>query len=81
MRRASVLIGMDPKTVRREHPADNPDIRLEMNTFAKKRRRFGFLAVNDDCCRENLGLIADTGISGALAAAETDYHQPQELLL
>ena len=27
-------------------------------------RRFRILAVNGDCCRENLGLIADTGISG-----------------
>jgi putative transposase len=40
-RRACVLIGVDPKTVRREHPPDNPDIRLEMNRIAEKRRRFG----------------------------------------
>jgi hypothetical protein len=26
-RRACVLIGVDPKTVRREHPPDNPEIR------------------------------------------------------
>ncbi|MEI6801206.1 MAG: IS3 family transposase [Pseudomonadota bacterium] len=144
-RRACVLIGVDPKTVRREHPPDNPDIRLEMNKIAEKRRRFGYrrigvmlervgmvmnekklyriyreeglsvrrrrgrkrargsrtpmpvplrpnqrwsldflsdtfgacrkfriLAVNDDCCRENLGLIADTSISGARVARELD---------
>jgi len=28
-------------------------------------RRFRILAVNDDCCRENLCLMADTSISGA----------------
>jgi putative transposase len=144
-RRACVLIGVDPKTVRRERPPDNPDIRVEMNTIAEKRRRFGYrrigvmlervgmvmnetklyriyreeglslrrrrgrkqargsrtpmpvplqpnqrwsldflsdtfgacrkfriLAVNDDCCRENLGLIADTSISGARVARELD---------
>jgi len=144
-RRACVLIGVDPKSVRREHPPDNPEIRLEMNKIAEKRRRFGYrrigvmlerkgmvmnekklyriyreeglsvrrrrgrkrargsrtpmpvplrpnqrwsldflsdtfgasrkfriLAVNDDCCRENLGLIADTSISGARVARELD---------
>ena len=144
-RRACVLIGVDPKTVRREHPPDNPEIRVEMNKIAEKRRRFGYrrigimlervgmvmnekklyriyreeglsvrrrrgrkrargsrtpmpvplrpnqrwsldflsdtfgacrkfriLAVNDDCCRENLALIADTSISGARVARELD---------
>ena len=157
-RRACVLIGVDPKTVRREHPPDNPEIRLEMNKIAEKRRRFGYrrigvmlervgmvmnekklyriyreeglsvrrrrgrkrargsrtpmpvprrpnqrpsrglqanrcraagsldflsdtfgacrkfriLAVNDDCCRENLALIADTSISGARVARALD---------
>jgi putative transposase len=144
-RRACALIGVDPKTVRRERPPDNPDIRLEMNKIAEKRRRFGYrrigvllerkgmvmngkklyriyreeglsvrrrrgrkrargsrtpmpvplrpnqrwsldflsdtfgacrkfriLAVNDDCCRENLALIADTSISGARVARELD---------
>ena len=41
-RRACVLIGVDPKTVRRERPPDNPEIRLEMNKIAEKRRRFGY---------------------------------------
>ena len=35
-------------------------------------RKFRILAVNDDCCRENLGLIADTSISGARVARELD---------
>ena len=127
-RQACVLIGVDPKTVRREHPPDNPEIRLEMNKIAEKRRRFGYrrigvlleeglsvrrrrgrkrargsrtpmpvplrpnqrwsldflsdtfgacrkfriLAVNDDCCRENLCLVPDTSISGARVARELD---------
>ncbi|WP_166956732.1 IS3 family transposase [Pseudochelatococcus lubricantis] len=144
-RRACVLIGVDPKTVRREKPPDNPEIREEMHKIAEKRRRFGYrrvgimlerkgmimnekklyriyreeglsvrrrrgrkrargsrtpmpvplrpnqrwsldflsdtfgacrkfriLAVNDDCCRENLALIADTSISGARVARELD---------
>ena len=41
-RRACVLIGVDPKTVRREHPPDSPEIRVEMNKIAEKRRRFGY---------------------------------------
>ncbi|MBL4930195.1 IS3 family transposase [Fuscibacter oryzae] len=144
-RRACVLIGVDPKTVRRDRPPDNSEIREEMRKIAEKRRRFGYrrvgillerkgmvmnekklyriyreeglsvrrrrgrkrargsrtpmpvplrpnqrwsldflsdtfgacrkfriLAVNDDCCRENLALIADTSISGARVARELD---------
>jgi putative transposase len=144
-RRACKLVGVDPKTVRRDRPPDNPKIRKEMKKIANKRRRFGYrrigimlereghvmnhkklyrlyteeklgvrrrrgrkrargsrtpmpealrpcerwsldflsdtfgasrrfriLAVNDDCCRENLGLIADTSISGARVARELD---------
>jgi putative transposase len=144
-RRACRLVGVDPKTVRRERPPDNPEIRKEMKAIAAKRRRFGYrrigvmlerkgmtmnhkklyrlyteeklgvrrrrgrkrargsrtpmpealrpgerwsldflsdtfgasrrfriLAVNDDCCRENLCLMADTSISGARVARELD---------
>ena len=35
-------------------------------------RKFRILVVNDDCCRENLALIADTSISGARVARELD---------
>ena len=144
-RRACRLVGVDPKTIRRERPPDNPEIREEMKAVAARRRRFGYrrigvmlerqgmtmnhkklyrlysdeglavkrrrgrkrargsrtpmpealrpgerwsldflsdtfgasrrfriLAVNDDCCRENLSLMADTSISGARVARELD---------
>lgn len=35
-------------------------------------RKFRMLAVNDDWCRENLCLLADTSISGARVARELD---------
>jgi putative transposase len=41
-RRACTLVGVDPKTVRRERPLDNPEIRKEMGEIAEKRRRFGY---------------------------------------
>ncbi len=53
--RACVLIGVDPKTVRREHPPDNPDIRLEMNKIAEKRRRFGYRRI--DVMLERVGMV------------------------
>ena len=144
-RRACVLLGVDPKTVRRERPPDHGAIRVAMREVAGKRRRFGYrrigvmlerqglimnhkklyriyreeglsvrrrrgrkrargsrtpmpvplrpgdrwsmdfvsdtfgasrkfriLAINDDCCRENLCLIGDTSISGARVARELD---------
>ncbi|MEP6182208.1 MAG: IS3 family transposase [Roseobacter sp.] len=144
-RRACRLVDVDPKTVRRDRPPDNPEFRKEMKAVAHKRHRFGYrrigvmlerkgmimnhkklyrlyteeklgvrrrrgrkrargsrtpmpvalrpgerwsldflsdtfgasrkfriLAVNDDCCRENLCLMADTSISGARVARELD---------
>ncbi len=41
-RRACQLVGVDPKTVRREHVPDCPDIRESMREIAAKRRRFGY---------------------------------------
>ena len=54
-RRACVLIGVDPRTVRREHPPDNPDIRLEMNKIAEKRRRFGYRRIG--VMLERVGMV------------------------
>jgi len=144
-RRACRLVGVDPKTVRRERPPDNPEIRRRMREIAGERRRFGYrriglmleregitmnhkklrrlykeeglavkrrrgrkratgtraplevptrpnerwsldfladvfepgrrfriMAVNDDCTRESLRLIADTSLSGARVARELD---------
>jgi putative transposase len=52
-----------------------PNARWSMDflsdTFGASRR-FRILAVNDDCCRENLCLIADTSISGARVARELE---------
>lgn len=39
------------------------------DTFGASRK-FRILAVNDDCTRENLGLVADTSLSGARLARE-----------
>lgn len=41
-RRACVLVVVDPKTMRRERPPDNVDIRKEIGKLAEKRRRFGY---------------------------------------
>ena len=41
------------------------------DTFGASRK-FRMLAVNDDCCRENLCLMADTSISGARVARALD---------
>jgi putative transposase len=54
------------------------------DTFGASRR-FRILAVNDDCCRENLALIADTSISGARVARELDalvrlYGKPESIV-
>ena len=40
--RACRLVGVDSKTVRRDRPPDNPEIRAEMKAVAHKRRRFGY---------------------------------------
>ena len=87
-RRAWVLIGVDPKTVRRRRGRKRAQIgRTPMPAPMRPNqwwsldflsdtlgacRKFRTLAVNDDCCRENLALIADTSISGARVARELD---------
>tara|TARA_R100000789_G_scaffold13076_1_gene16799 strand:+ start:6406 stop:6633 length:228 start_codon:yes stop_codon:yes gene_type:complete len=42
-RRACKLVGVDPKTVRRERPRDCVEIRKEMQEIAGNRRRFDVL--------------------------------------
>ena len=41
-RRACRLVGVDPKTMRREPVPDNPEIRKRMREIAGERRRFGY---------------------------------------
>ena len=41
-RRACRLVGVDPKTVRRDHPPDNPEVSKEMKAIAAVRRRFDY---------------------------------------
>ncbi len=41
------------------------------DTFGASRK-FRILAINDDCCRENLCLVGDTSIGGERAARELD---------
>lgn len=55
--------------------AAKPNMRCSMDFLSDRfgaSRRFRILAVNDDCCRENLCLVADTSISGARVAREID---------
>lgn len=56
-RRACVLIGVDPKTVRRERPPDSPEIREEMHKIAKKRRRVGYWRMGIMPERKGMGMI------------------------
>ena len=53
-RRACTLVGVDPKTVRRERPPDNPEIRKEMGQIAEKRRRFGYRRIGIMLARKGI---------------------------
>ena len=57
---------------------NRPNVRWSLDfvsdTFGASRK-FRILAVNDDCTRENLALIADTSLSGA-RVARTDRNDP-----
>ena len=57
-----------PDTLR---PGERWSLDFLSDTFGASRR-FRILAVNDDCCRENLCLMADTSISGARVARKLD---------
>ena len=50
-------------------PGERWSLDFLSDTFGVSRK-FRILAVNDDCCRENLCLMADTSISGARVARE-----------
>ena len=50
-------------------PGERWSLDFLSDTFGASRR-FRILAVNDDCCRENLCLMADTSISGARVTRE-----------
>ncbi len=52
-------------------PGERWSLDFLSDTFGVSRK-FRILAVNDDCCRENLCLMADTSISGAGVARELD---------
>ena len=61
------------KSKERNNSATGPEWSLDFlsDTFGAPRG-FRILAVNDDCCRENMCLVADTSISGARVARELD---------
>lgn len=52
-------------------PGERWSLDFLSDTFGVSRK-FRILAVNDDCCRENLCLMADTSISGGRVARELD---------
>ena len=65
-------------------PGERWSLDFLSDTFGASRR-FRILAVNDDCCRENLCLVADTSISGARVARELDalvrvYGKPKSIV-
>lgn len=55
--------GMDLSDAKRLKQLEDENAKLKRLDFLSDTfgacRRFGILAVNDDCCRENLALIAD----------------------
>ncbi len=63
-RRACVLVGVDPKTVRRERPPDNPEIRTAMQEIAALRRRFGYRRIGLLLERRGMlmGIVAELGV-------------------
>ena len=52
-------------------PGERWSLDFVSDTFGASRK-FRMLAVSDDCCRENLCLMADISISGARVARELD---------
>tara|TARA_B100000780_G_scaffold100071_1_gene69886 strand:- start:112 stop:459 length:348 start_codon:yes stop_codon:yes gene_type:complete len=52
-------------------PKERRSLDFVSDTFSASRK-FRMLAMNDDCCREKLYLMADTSISSARVARELD---------
>lgn len=52
-------------------PNDRWSMDFVADTFGASRR-LRILAINDDCCRENLCLLGDTSISSVRVARELD---------
>lgn len=48
------LVSVDPKTVRRERPPDNPEVRERMREIAAKRRWFGYRRIGIMLEREGI---------------------------
>ena len=55
-RRACRLVGVDPKTVRRERTPDCPEIRQRMREIASERRRFGYRRIGQMLEREGVAM-------------------------
>lgn len=65
-------------------PGEHWSLDVLSDTFGASRP-FRILAVNDDCCHENLCLVAVTSISGARVARELDalfrvYGKPKAIV-
>ena len=56
-RRACRLVGVYPKTVRRDRPPDNPEVREQMKAIAAVRRRFGYFRIG--VLLQRKGMIMD----------------------
>ena len=60
-RRSCRLVGVDPKTVRRERAPDHPEIRVRMREIAAERRRFGYRRIGLMLEREGIVMNHSTG--------------------
>ncbi len=63
-RRVCRLVGVDPKTVRRDRPLDKPKVREEMQAIAAVRRRFGYRRIGVLLERKGMIMYHKMRISG-----------------
>ena len=70
-RRACRLVCVDPTTVRRERPPENPEIRAEMKEVAAKRRRVGYWRIG--VMLERKGMIKNHEAITPLLGGETGW--------